>query len=364
MKKKSFAVFSVLLLLAGLAAGVAWFLSTAEVRPRAARAEEYRHKALDIVVAHLARMEKPDARSVLLADAGAETYRPYFEHAGLSCASNGSPGRFKLVFLGGKGPHDWRALKGTVADGGAMAWALDVRATTAADFRGMLAGFPCAATRVWMPGENDWLLTGRLEPCRLKLDVLLDSFLPEGAMEDLAQAECGSYPELFASYVGMREEILPAFQGDLGSQVRAECFIPREIPEIGWLVQGDTDDDIWNSVRREIRSMQVVRRMIAEGNLQALRNGGIDAAIDKWATAALRNPHDIMLLDRLYRLAVNGRAFERIGNLKGAAKCYETMVSVRPKDAAAMARYADCMRRLGYKDIADAAAKRAKELMK
>ncbi len=330
----------------------------------ATRAEEYRFKALDIVVAHLARMEKPDARSVYLADAGAEAYRSWFEHAGLACATNGSPGRYKLVFLSGKGPHDWPALTAKVADGGAMAWALDVRATSAATFRDWLTAFPCAATRLWMPGENDWLLTGRLEPCRLKLDVLLDAFPVEGAAADLAQAECGSYAELFASYVGTREEILPAFQGDLTLQARAECFIPKELPPIDWLVRGDADDDIWTAVRREIRSMQIVRRVIAEGNLLSLKSGGIDAAIEKWAAAALRNPHDVMLLDRLYCLAVNARAFEKIGNLKGAAKCYETMIAVRPRDAATLRRYADCMRRLGYKEVADAADKRSKELVK
>ena len=71
-----------------------------------------------------------------------------------------------------------------------------------------------------------------------------------------------------------------------------------------------------------------------------------------------------LCVDRLYRLAVNAHAFERVGNLKGAAKCYETMVSVRPRDSAAMLRYAKCMRQLGENDIADIAEKRAEELMK
>ncbi len=362
--KKGFLIFGGVLLLTLVGILVWWLCASGEDEARPTRAEEYRYKALDIVVAHLVRMEKPDARSVYLGDAAAEVYRPYFEHAGLVCATNNAPGAFKLVFVAGKGPHDWRALTAKVAEGGAMAWALDVRETTATDFQKKLTEFPCEATRVWMPGESDWLFTGRLTPCRLKVNVLLDAFSPDGAFEDLAEAQCDSLPQLFASYVGLREEILPAFQGDMTVQVRPEFFISREIPTIDWLVQGEADDDIWKAVRQEIRSMQVVRRVIAEGNLLALQQGKIDAAIDKWAAAMLRNPNDIMLLDRLYRLAVNARAFEKIGNLKGAAKCYETMISVRPKDAATIACYAACMRRLGYKEVADAAEKKAKELRK
>ncbi len=363
MKKTLFFSF-LALVLTGLIVGVVSMCRVGEGKPVSTGAEKYRYEALDILIAHLARMEKPDARSVYLADSAAEIYRPFFERAGLACATNGAPGQFKLVFLGGEGPHDWRALTKKVASGGAMAWALDVRGMTALEFYNALTDFPCAATRLWMPGEQNWLLTGRLVPCQLKLDVMLNSFLPEGAIADLARASCSSYPELLASYVGMREEILPAFQGDPNTPVRAEFFIPCEIPKMDWLIQGDVDDDIWDVVCREIRSLQVVRRVIAEGNLLSSQSGKIDTAIDKWATAALRNPHDIMLLDRLHRLAVNAHAFEKIGNLKGAAKCYETMISIRPKDVAAMERYAACMRRLGYTEIADAAAKRVKELLK
>ncbi len=361
MKKVFWTLGALLLLAVGL---MWWFFASRDETKTPTRADEYRYQALDIVVAHLVRMEKPDARSVLLADAEAKRYRSYFERAGLSCATNDALGYFKLVFLAGKEPSDWSAVTAKLAPGGVLAQTLDVREMSAADFKTALTAFPCAATRLWMPSENEWLLTGRMQVCQLKADVLLDAFSPDGAIEDLAAAECDSLPQLFASYVGTREEVLPAFQGDLSIKVQPDFFIPREIPAIDWLAQGDTDDDIWEAVKREIRSFQVVRRVIAEGNLLSRQKGKGDAAIDKWAAAALRNPHDIMLLDRLHRLAVNARAFEKIGNLKGAAKCYETMISVRPKDAVSIACYAECMRRLGYKDIAEAAAKKAKELGK
>ncbi len=362
--KKKILIGSVVFILVLVASLVCWFCLKDDSTARQLRAEEYRYQPLDILVAHLARLEQPAARTVYLADAAAEVYRPYFEHAGLTCLTNDAPGPFKLIVAAAKGRPAWQKLTAKLTPDGALARVLDVRGMTAADFQKELLSFPCAATRVWMPGENDWLLTGRLKPIQFKADELLDALSPDGAIEDLAIAECDSLAQLFASYVGVREEILPAFVGDLSNQVHAGYFISREIPTIDWLVPGETDDDIWEMVRREMRSMQVVRRVIVEGNLLALQKGQIEAAIDKWAAAALRNPHDMMLRDRLYRLAVNARAFEKLGNLKGAVKCYETMISVRPKDATAIARYADCMRRLGYKELAAAAEKKVKELRK
>ncbi len=340
------------------------FLVTRDAGTATAQPTDYRYKALSIATAHIARMEKPDAKSVYLADTAAEQYAPYLEHAGLVCATNHvDEGHYKLVLAAGKNPN-WKKLLKKTTEQGVLAYAIDVREMTAAQFQKLLKTFPCAEARLWMPGENDWLLTGRRVPTSLKLDVLLDAFSPDGAIGDLAVAQCDSLPQIYANYVGSREELLPAFQGDLNVPIRAAALIPVEIPSCDWLVPGETDEDIAASVKQEIQRLQKVRRLICEGHLLSLQPGGIEKAIDKWAEAYQQNPGDIMLLDRLYRLAVNARAFENIGNLKGAAACYETMIAVRPKDAAVMMRYAECMRKLGYKEIAEAAAKRARELMR
>ncbi len=359
MKKRiAWLVIGVLL----LAGGVWYLLSDAPSDVPTTRAEEYRYKPLDILTAHIVRMEKSNAKSIYLADATAERYRPYLEHAGLTCATNAVDGRYKLVLGAGSSP-DWQALLDKTAEHGVVAYALNIRDMTAAHFQKLLKDCPCADVRLWMPGEYDWILTARREASPLKLDVLLDAFLPDGAMDDLAVAHCEALPQLFASYVGTREELLPAFQGDLKVPIAAAALIPVEVPTFTWLMPGEADADIYTAVQQELRSFQVVRRLVVEGNLLAAQPGGIEAAIDKWFAAHQRNPHDMMLLDRLYRLAVNARAFENVGNLKGAAACYETMISVRPKDAAAMARYAECMRQLGYTEIAEAAAQRARELV-
>jgi len=362
--KKRIRTFAIAALAVVAAAAAAWYFISQRGDAANAYPDEYRYKALDVLAVHLSLQEKPDARSVYIEDAADRSYGLYFEHAGLNCASNAAEGRFGLVFAAGAGPHDWKRLKSKTLDNGAMAWFFDVRSLSAAKFRKMLEDFPCDQAHLWMPGENEWLLTGRLGRHVLKLDTMLDLFSPDGAMEDLASAECTSFPELFSNYVGTREDVLPAFQGDMSAVVRPEVFISKDIPSLDWIVKGGADDDIYASVMQEIRSMQVVRRLVVQGNMLAQDSEKFGEAIDKWSTAMLRNPHDTMLLDRLYRLAVNAHAFERVGNLKGAAKCYETMVSIRPRDSAALMRYSECMRQIGHKDIAEVAEKRARELMK
>lgn len=354
-----------LALLALLAAGACWYyLSRDGKTVVAGPAEEYQYKPLKTISAHLAMLEKPDACRVLVLGETGEDFRPFFEHAKLKCLAKDEAGRYDIVFVGGKPDRAWADIVARVGTSGVLAWTINVSGTSAAEFKAMLEAFPCEQTHLWMPGENEWLLVGRVKPARLKLDAMLELFSDDDAFIDLVRAQCESLPELFASYVGNRDDILPAFVGDLSMPVRPEFFVTRDIKELDWVSKGDVDDDIFATIRSEIRSMQFVRRMILEGNMLARTPEGMDAALDKWSAAVIRNPRDPMMMDRLYRLAVNAKAFQNVGNLKGAAKCYETMISIRPKDAAALAAYADCMKALGQKEISEQAAKKAEELLK
>lgn len=324
---------------------------------------EYRYKPLGIVAAHISMLEKPDAKRVY-ADAGVDAeIRGYFANAGLKCADADAEGRFDIVFASGR-DADWSRLASRLSENGVAAWRFDVTDLPAEDFKAMIGRFPCPEFHLWIVAEQDWMLVGRTTPRRLKLSAMLDLFTREGAFADLAKAGCDSLADLFACYVGRREDVMPAFAGDLKATVRPECFVARTPPPLDWIVPGDMDEDIYRSVTGEMRGRQNVRRSIVEGNILARVDGKIEDAIAKWADAMLVNPHDPMLLDRLYRLAVNAAAFERVGNLRGAAKCYETMVSVRPRDAAALLKYAACMKAVGQKEISEIAEKRAKELMK
>ncbi len=236
---------------------------------------------------------------------------------------------------------------------------------SAADFKAAVESFPCESAHLWMPSAEEWVFVGRRSPRKIKLDAMMDVFSREVAFEALAEAKATALSDVFASYVGNLSDVAGAFAttNNLSVTVRPEFFVTTEIPPLDWVSQGDVDEDISRRVFQEIRSMQVVRRLIIEGDLIAAE-GKADDATEVWARAMLRNPRDPMLLDRLDRLSRNAEALLAVGNVAAAAKCYETMVVINPTDASAVLKYGMSLRRLGKKEMSDQVLKRAGELRK
>lgn len=235
---------------------------------------------------------------------------------------------------------------------------LDVRGMSAADFRKALESFPGREVHVWMPGERDWLLVGSETTNRVSLAAALEAFAAD-------QACTTSLPEVFASYVGTREEVLPAFKADLKGDVLPEWFVTKEVPEIRWLDTAGIDADILSAIRAEIRSVQVVRRLVLEGNMLAAKakdKPSEEASIACWSRAALRNPNDPMILERMENLNRNAKAFLEAGKVVQAMKCFETIVLIRADDAAAVHNFGLCLKRIGKTELAEKVLKRGDEL--
>ncbi len=237
---------------------------------------------------------------------------------------------------------------------GEIAELVDVGEMAAAEFRRRLESFPGKCVRLWMPGERHWLLVGRRDE-KLPLAKSLERFA--------ADAGLGSLVGAFASYAGSREEVMPAFEEKLEGKVVPQWFVTREVPRVEWLDYDGIDEDIAAETRAEIRSMQVVRRLVLEGNIAAAKaddEKALDDAVDCWVRAAKRNPRDPMLLDRLDRLSRNGETFFRLGKFQQAMKCYETVIAVRPRDEEAIANFAACLRCIGRSDLADKVLEKTK----
>lgn len=237
---------------------------------------------------------------------------------------------------------------------------LNVRDMTAADFRRALVAFEGRDVHVWMPGERDWLLVGNKGADKVSLLRAMEEFA--------ADESCvTSVPEVFASYAGTREEVLPAFESKLEGKVVPEWFVTKEIPEIDWLDVSGVDDDILRATLAEIRSMQVVRRLVLEGNMLAMQakdKKGEEEAIDRWARAALRNSNDPMLRERIENLKRNAKGFLEVNKVLQAMKCYETVVLITPNDASAVQNFGMCLKKIGKLDVAEQVLKRADELLK
>ena len=235
---------------------------------------------------------------------------------------------------------------------------LDVAGLSAAQLREKLLAFTNApAAHVWMPGEKNWIIVQHASAAQIRLSW---------AMEALADdAACMlSLPEVFASYAGTLSEILPAFESRLEGEVVPEWFVTKEIPKIAWLDTVGVDADILKTTLAEIRSMQVVRRLVLEGMMasrMATDRKSEEHATDKWSRAMKRNPSDSMLLERLDTLEKNARGFLEVGKVLQAMRCYETMILINPKDAVAVHNFGVCLRKIGRVDLANEVLKHAEE---
>ena len=236
---------------------------------------------------------------------------------------------------------------------------VDVDGMSAGDLKEKLLSFTNAASaHLWMPGEKSWLVVEHRPGVRVPLDKAMDAMAGDPSC-------LVTVPEVFASYAGTIADVLPAFSSKLEGEVVPEWFVTKEIPALGWLDTDGVDGDILKETLQEIRSMQVVRRLVLEGNMasrQASDKQGEESATEKWSRAMRRNPNDPMLLERLGILNKNARGFLAVGKVLQAMKCYETIILVNPKDADAVRSFGLCLRRIGRTDMSKEVLKRAKEL--
>ena len=230
---------------------------------------------------------------------------------------------------------------------------LDVRRSTCAEFERRLRGFSPAAT-LWTPGEGDWLVVGAENGCSNTLERVMDAFANEDTVFSL--------PEVFANCVGTVGDILPAFESlDPDDGVVPEMFVAKEIPLFAWLTDGDLDDDIAKQARREMRSMQVVRRLVLEGSMLS-RQQKEDEAVTRWAGAFRRAPNDTLLLERMDHLRRNAEVFYKVGKYGMACKCYETLIRIKPDDYVAAVNLGACLKALGKKEMSEAVFRKAESL--
>ena len=235
---------------------------------------------------------------------------------------------------------------------------VDVRGMSAAELLHTLKEFPGKDVHIWMPGEKDWLLIGNLSTNAVPLAKAMEEFASD--------TNCTtSVAEVFASYAGTREEILPAFERKLQGEVVPEWFVTEKIPEIDWLDTSGVDEDILKQTLSEIRSAQVMRREFLRGNMLAAKatdKKGEEAATDVWAKVAIRSPNDPMLLERIDRLNRNAKGFLEVGKPLQAMKCYETVVLIRPNDPVAIHNFGACLMKIGKRDLAEKILAKAKKL--
>lgn len=233
---------------------------------------------------------------------------------------------------------------------------IDVAGLSAKELERKLKRFRPSA-HLWMPGEDSWLVVEHTLSNKVSLAQAMDAVAEDGSLYL-------SLPDVFSSYVGTLEEVMPAFKSELKGEVLPEWFVSRALPPIGWLDFTGVDADILGPVLEKIEQVQNSRRMILEGNMLAAaakdKKGELKAT-EKWAKAFEINPRDSMLLERIDNLERNARGFLSVGKLLQAMKCYETIILINPDNAAHIHNFGMCLKKLGRLDMAEKVLKRARE---
>ncbi len=214
------------------------------------------------------------------------------------------------------------------------------------------------SAHLWMPGEISWVVVCHKAGTTVSLAKAMDAVADDPSCTV-------SLPEVFASYVGTLAEIMPAFENKLEGSVVPEWFVPEVVTAIPWIDGTGVEDDILKSVSDEVRSMRNVRREVLKGNMMARKSKnkkGDEKACEFWSRAALRNPHDSLLLERISNLEQNARAFLEGGMPVQAMKCFETVILIQPKNASAVHNFGLCLKKIGKKDLAEQVLKRAEVL--
>lgn len=329
--------------------------------------DDYVCEPVRIAAAYIAMMEKPDAARTLLIGEGAKAMMPYLSHAGTKCHTV-LDGKFDLIVTDCRrmSKSSCAALRGLLAPKGVVAWFMDVRGVSLDELHARMSDFELYDVHLWMPGQDRWLLVGCNAPRQLKLSAMLELFTREQAFDDLARAKCGTIPEMFANYVGAARDFAPAFgQKNGAGTVRPEHFLTKEIPVVDWISPDGVDADIANGIWADMRSMQVVRRLAVQGAMLTEASHDKAAttnAVDMLARAAKRNPNDLFIVERMDRLERNARGFLKMGKILHAMKCFETMVLIRPDDAAAVHNFGMCLKKIGKTKLADEILQRAETL--
>lgn len=311
---------------------------------------------LRVATVYATALIKPDAKGVFIST-DSDRYSAIFKTITPGLVSTNETEetslKYDIVFIT---DDKLDVLKGAnkVAKGGILANVFDASKFNAGEFKNFLESFPGDDVRLWMFSKTEWMLAGRLGGSKVKMANMLDLLSRDEVISlEAERAGCGSIQDILASYVGKREEIIPVFSGaNLKTKIAPQFFISEKIPPFDWISLDGVDADIVESISSAIYDRQYWRRVIVKAEEVSQDKKTLDQAIEMWAEAMKRNPVDTMLLDRLYRMAVNAKVFRDLGKFSDAAYCYEMMLAIRPEDKRVGEEYVAILNQLDKRDLA------------
>jgi tetratricopeptide (TPR) repeat protein len=240
-----------------------------------------------------------------------------------------------------------------LSEDGVVALHVDARALSAERFAGIASAFAAVfpGVQLWCTGPSDWVLVGGAREIKAPVDKMLGLFERTGVFRDFVRAGGLALPEVLACMVCDGKGLAPWLaRTKKASAWRAAWGDPQALFEQGngtlrpetlegcrqwksqWILPGETDLDMYLALVDKVGKMAGAR-VEAVSALSAAAKGKSEAALNSLRDAAAISPHDALLINRSETLELEGRRRLAIGDLKGALKCFETLLSFAPEAA-------------------------------
>jgi len=255
---------------------------------------------------------------------------------------------------------------------GVLALHVDARALSAARFASIARDFSAvfAGVQVWCVGAQDWVLVGAARAIKAPLDYQLALFDREAVFRDFARAGGLTLADALACVV-CDGAGLAGWLASAGAEREGVAVwrMPRAVVEAGratlqpgdlaacrggkaeWVLPGQTDADLFVALIDKVaRAMDA--RATAERALAMTASGRGEAGLNLAREAAKLNPRDALLLQSGESLELEGRRRLKLGDMKGALKCYENLLSLGVGTARAHYGIGFCLRGTGDKQNA------------
>lgn len=259
-----------------------------------------------------------------------------------------------------------RCKKALSADG-IVALHLDARALSLERFASVSASFAAVfpGVQLWCTGANDWVLVGGKAELKAPVDRLLVLFEKKPVFRDFVRAGGLGLPEALACMVCDGRGLAPWLaKTGRESAWHALWSAPRNVfsayrlvlrpatmeacrqRKSQWILPGELDVDVYLGFLDKVGRV-IGGRAVAAKALERLDTDPQEVSIGAVREAAQLDVRDALLIPVGESMELEGRRRIKIGDLKGALKCFENLLSISSDSAFAHYEMGYCLRGSG-----------------
>jgi Flp pilus assembly protein TadD len=259
-----------------------------------------------------------------------------------------------------------------LSEHGVVALHLDARALSVGRFAQIFQDFSeiFHGVQVWCTGVNDWVLVGSASEVKTPVDSMLELFEKDAVFRDFMRAGGVALPEALACMLcdgkglsdwlsGVEKERAwaAAWQAPLLAVAGVRSTLQPVTLEAcrqwkaKWILPGEMDVDEYVALLDKVGRTLGARVAVVKALAESVKGKG-EGSLESAREAAKINPRDALLIQFAESVELEGRRRIKIGDLKGALKCYENLLSFSAGTARSHYGMGYCLRGNGDKENA------------